>query len=145
MEVKIQYLGGHKFLAASRGHVIVSDQPFDNGGSDSGMTPAELFLASLGAYAGYYASEYLRARGLADADLEIQASGCKGEHPAQFTSLKIEVSASYLNERHQKGIHRAVESCLIHKTLLHAPSVGVEVHSSAIPLRPWSEVLLATV
>lgn len=132
MELKVRYLGGHKFEASSRGHVVVSDQPLDNDGRDSGMTPPELFLASLGACAGYYASEYLRIRGLPDSDLEIRVSGSKGEHPARFTSLNIEVSAPGLNQRHQHGIQRAVESCLIHNTVLHSTPINVEVCSSGV-------------
>jgi putative redox protein len=132
MEITIRCLGGHKFEAASRGHVIISDQPLDNGGCDSGMTPPELFLASLGTCAGYYASEYLRLRGLPDSDLEIRVSGSKGEHPARFASLSIEVCSPHLNDRHQHGIQRAVESCLIHKTLLHPPVVDITVSSSGV-------------
>ena len=97
MESTIRYLGRHKFEVFSRGHVIVSDQPLDHDGGDSGMTPAELFLGSLGACAGYYASEYLRVRGLPDSDLEIRVSGSNGEHPARFASLAIAVSAPHLN------------------------------------------------
>ena len=96
------------------------------------MTPAELFLGSLGACAGHYASEYLRVRGLPDSDLEIRVSGSSGEHPARFVSLAIDVSAPNLNERHQHGIQRAVESCLVHNTLLHAPRVDIEVCSSGV-------------
>ena len=132
MESIVRYLGGHKFEVFSRGHVIVSDQPLDHGGGDSGMTPPELLLGSLGACAGYYASEYLRVRGLPDSDLEIRVSGSNGEHPARFASLAIEVSAPQLNERHQQGIRRAVESCLVHNTLLHAPHVDIEVCSSGV-------------
>ena len=132
MELRVRYLGGNKFEASSRGHVIISDQPWDNGGGDSGMTPPEQVLASLGARAGYYASEYLRLRGLPDSDLEIRVAGSKGEHPVRFALLAIEVSVPYLNECHQHGIQRAVESCLIHNTLLNAPVVGVKVCTSGV-------------
>jgi|SRR5947209_14001109 len=133
MELKVRYLGGHQFEASSRGHVLISDQTLDNDGSDYGMTPPELFLASLGTCAGYYAAEYLRVRGLPDYDLELRVSGFKGEHPARFASLRIEVLAPDLNERHQHGIQRAVEHCLIHNTLLHAPAMEIKVCSSGVP------------
>ena len=64
MEIDIRHLGGVKFEAVTRGHRIICDQPVENRGSDSGMTPPELLLASLGTCAGFYAAEYLRARGL---------------------------------------------------------------------------------
>jgi putative redox protein len=57
MELKIEYLGGVRFAAETRGHRVVSDQPPENGGEDSGMTPPEFLLASLGTCAGYYAAQ----------------------------------------------------------------------------------------
>lgn len=134
MELKIRYMGGHKFEASTRGHAIISDQPFENDGADSGMTPPELFLASLGTCAGYYASEYLRVRRLAHSDLEIRVSGSKGDHPARFTSITVEVLAPSLNDRHQHGLRRAVESCLIHNTLLRPPLVSIQICSSGVPV-----------
>jgi len=132
MELKVRYLGGHKFEAFSRGHTVISDEPADYGGSDFGMTPAELFLASLGACAGYHASQYLRFRGLPDSDLEVRVSGTKGDHPARFTNLSVDVCAPGLTQRHELAIQRAVENCLIHNTLLEAPAIEVKVSSSKV-------------
>jgi uncharacterized OsmC-like protein len=52
IEVRIQHLDEVTFEASARGHRVVCDQPPDNGGSDSGMTPPEYLLASLGTGAG---------------------------------------------------------------------------------------------
>ena len=46
MEVTIQHLGDVKFEASTRGHRVICDQPPDNGGSDTGMTPPEYLLVS---------------------------------------------------------------------------------------------------
>jgi putative redox protein len=64
MEIDVYYNRGKQFLATARGHQIVADQPPEEGGSDAGMTPLELFLASLGSCAAYYEAEYLRTRNL---------------------------------------------------------------------------------
>ena len=48
MEVRITHLGKVKFAIHSRSHSIVCDQPEENDGEDSGMTPPELLLALLG-------------------------------------------------------------------------------------------------
>ena len=56
MEIKVEHLGSLQFQMKTRGHCIVSDQPVEQGGYDEGMTPPELFLASIGSCAGYYAS-----------------------------------------------------------------------------------------
>jgi len=83
MNVRARYLGGKKFEMTARNHRVASDQPLDNDGADSAMTPPELFLSSLGACAAYYAAEYLRARGLPHEELEIRVSGEKGDRPAE--------------------------------------------------------------
>jgi uncharacterized OsmC-like protein len=53
MEVIVHHLGGVKFEAAARGHRVICDQPAENHGADTGMTPPEFMLASLGTCAGY--------------------------------------------------------------------------------------------
>ena len=64
MEVRIRHGKDKQSEAFARFHRVVCDQPFDEGGSDSGMTPPELMLASLGCCGMHYATEYLRARNL---------------------------------------------------------------------------------
>ena len=43
MEVKVERLGKVSFTVRARNHMVVSDQPKGNGGTDLGMTPPELF------------------------------------------------------------------------------------------------------
>ena len=77
MEVTIHHLGDVKFEANARGHRVICDQPAENGGSDSGMTPPEYLLVSLGACAGFYAAQYMKARSLAHQSLDVK--GQRGE------------------------------------------------------------------
>src|SRR6266446_464920 len=122
MELLAQYLGDSKFEVAARGHRVICEQPLNNGGSDEGMAPPEFLLASLAACAAYYATQYLKTRGLPADDLKVQVSAEKALQPARLASFRIEVFAPVLDERHQAGILRAVRACLIHNTLLGGPS-----------------------
>src|SRR5215472_15914491 len=99
MNIKVRCLGGKKFEMSARAHKVLSDQPVYNGGSDSAMTPPEVFLAGIGACAAYYAEEYLRARALPDEELEIRISASKGDKPVRITSINIEVIAPGLTQR----------------------------------------------
>ena len=121
MEVLAQYLGDSKFEVAARGHRVICDQPLDNGGSDEGMSPPEFLLASLATCAAYYATQYLKTRGLPAGDLEVRVNAEKAAQPARLASFRIEVTAPGLDDRHQAGILRAVKACLIHNTLLGSP------------------------
>jgi putative redox protein len=114
MEILVRYKDGVRFEASARGHVVECDQPVQNGGSDSGMTPPEFLLAALGTFAGYYAAEYLRTRGLPVAGLQVRISAEKTLKPARLETFLIDVESSVANERHRLGIERAVNACLVH-------------------------------
>jgi len=130
MDVNVRCLGGKKFEMIARDHRILSDQPLDNNGTDSAMTPPELFLSALGACAAYYAAEYLHARALPADELEIRISGTKGASPARIASLTIDLAVPGLTERHREGILRAVNSCLLKNTLQIPPQIDVRLRAS---------------
>ena len=84
MQATVRYLGGVKFEASTRNHRVLCDQPVENKGTDTGMTPPEFLLVSLGTCAGYYAAEYLRARSLPVSGLEVRVSAEKNAQPARL-------------------------------------------------------------
>jgi uncharacterized OsmC-like protein len=136
MEVNVRHLGNVKFEASARGHRVICDQPPDNGGADQGMTPPEFLLASLGTCAGFYAAQYLKARNLPAAGLEVTVHAEKVMQPARVGQFRIEVFVPDLDPHHEAGILRAVKACLIHNTLLHAPSIETVVGTTAeVPAR----------
>jgi putative redox protein len=132
MEVTAQYLENSKFEVAARGHRVICDQPVDNGGTDLGMSPPEFLLAALATCAAYYAAQYLKARKLPTQDLKVRVSAEKATQPARLASFHIEVTVPALDDHHQAGMLRAVKSCLIHNTLLGAPSIEVAVNAPAL-------------
>ena len=130
MEVTIQFLAGTKFSASAREHRLISDQPFENGGSNAGMTPPELLLASFGTCAGFYAAQYLKIRALSTDGLEITVKGEKAERPARIGSLRIEISAPSATGRHEEGLLQSVRACLVHNTLVHSPTIETVVNET---------------
>lgn len=138
MELKVVYQGGKRFEAIARDHRVLSDQPLDNDGTDRGMTPPELFLASLGTCAAYYAAEYLDARDLPANALEIHVTAEKGGKPVRIASIEIDVTApgADSDERHREGLRRAVGRCLIHNTLVALPHIEIKVGAIAAEPAP---------
>jgi putative redox protein len=130
MEVQIDYLGASQFEIHARNHVLVSDQPAENGGFDEGMTPPELLLASLGACAGYYAVAYLKAHQLPTEGVRVSVGAQKAAAPARLAAFKIEIDVpETLDARHREGVLRAGKKCLIHNTLVE----GAEISTSVAP------------
>jgi putative redox protein len=132
MEVSVKLQGDVKFEVAARKHSLVCDQPAENGGNDEGMTPPELLLASLGTCAAFYASAYLRKKGLPREGIEVRVTAEKAGPPARLDNFKIEVKIPLaLSEEQRAGVDVAVNHCLIHNTLLHTPAIQIEVQTPA--------------
>jgi uncharacterized OsmC-like protein len=126
--VKITHLDQVRFAVQARSHSIVCDQPAENGGADSGMTPPELMLASLGSCAAFYAVQYLRTRNLCDKGVEVSVTAEKLKQPARLGNFRIHVSCpTILTEEQNAGLMRSVHCCLIHNTLLSVPEVKIEL------------------
>ncbi len=130
MEVNVKLLDDVKFEIGARNHSLVSDQPRENGGHDEGMTPPELFLAALGSCAAFYASAYLRKKNLPRQGVEVRVTAEKAGPPARLDNFTIEVHVPLaLSEADRIGVDQAVHHCLIHNTLLHPPTVKIELHT----------------
>jgi uncharacterized OsmC-like protein len=128
MEVKVSHLGQVKFNIQSRSHSILCDQPTENGGEDSAMTPPELMLASLGSCAAFYAVQYLKTRNLAQSGVEVSVTAEKLKQPARLGNFNIHVDCPVpLTEEQTEGLMRSVHCCLIHNTLLSPPEIKIEL------------------
>jgi len=136
METTVRYLDGVRFEAESRGLTVICDQPTENGGQNTGMTPPEFLLASLGTCAGYYAVQYLKARQLSTDGLTVKVDAAKAMLPTRLDNFRIVIDVPGLNDaRHRDGVLRAAKNCLIHNTMLHAPSIEIALTAEVEELR----------
>jgi uncharacterized OsmC-like protein len=130
MEVNVTLRGDVKFEVAARKHSLLCDQPAEHGGSDEGMTPPELLLASLGTCAAFYASAYLKKKGLPREGVAVRVTAGKAGPPARLDDFKIEVEIPLaLSEADRAGVDQAIHHCLIHNTLLHSPAIQIALHT----------------
>ncbi|MGA8044568.1 MAG: OsmC family protein [Terracidiphilus sp.] len=128
MEIKVIHLDQVKFAIQARNHTIVCDQPTDNGGQDSGMTPPEFLLASLGSCAAFYAVQYLKTRNLGGDGVEVTVTAEKIKQPTRVGNFVIRVSAPVqLTAEQVEGLNRSVHACLVHNTLLHPPQISIQL------------------
>jgi putative redox protein len=131
MEVTIKHLERVKFLIQSGSNTILCDQPAENGGEDSGLTPPELLLASLGSCAAFYAVQYLKTRNLAETGVEVTVTAEKLRLPARIGNFRVRVVCPVsLSEEQTEGLRRSVHHCLVHNTLLTPPEIAIELGTS---------------
>ena len=128
MEVKVTHLDQVRFSVQARSHSVICDQPAENGGEDSGMTPPEFMLASLGSCAAFYAVQYLKTRNLAQTGVEVTVTAEKLKQPARLGNFRVHVSCPVaLTEEQTEGLMRSVHHCLVHNTLLTPPEIQIEL------------------
>jgi len=136
MEIQVEHLGAFQFEIKARQHTLVSDQPSEIGGFDEGMTPPELFLASLGSCAGYYAAQYLKKHSLATEGTIVRVTADKAKDPARLDNFRIAIEIPCeLNEKDMAGVEESVHHCLIHNTLLHPAKISIEVKAPELAAR----------
>jgi len=132
MHCRTRYVDGTKFETRIGAHYVVCDQPVSEGGWDAGVSPPELLLAALGSCAGYYALEYLRARGLPSEDLAVEVSAEKVAGSGRLGSFQVKVHAGPAGEKDRRDLLRAVKACLIFNTLSSIPSIEIEVAGAPV-------------
>lgn len=131
MDVRVRQIEGVRFTVEARSHTLLCDQPADNGGGDTGMTPPELMLASLGSCAAFYAAQYLSTRKLATTGIDVRVTAEKLKQPARLGNFQIEVLCPVpLTQEQSEAMYRSVHQCLIHNTLLAPPSIEITVKTA---------------
>jgi len=126
MEVSLQQ--GFLFKATCDGHEVITDQHQAEGGTDRAMTPAELFIASLGTCLGVYAVRFCKRHNLPTEELKISLDWAVVKDPWRIGSIKAEIYYPHdISETEKKGLLRMAEACFIHETILHKPEVAIEL------------------
>ncbi len=120
--MKISLIEKVKFQAECRNHKVISDQPVDDGGSDSGMSPVELLVASLGTCIGYNVSVFCQRRKISAEGLKVELDWEYAENPHRIGSIEARITLPIrLDEKDRAGLLRMARGCTVHNTLESKP------------------------
>lgn len=108
----------YKTKVYSGGHFIYSDEPEDLGGTDEGMAPAALLLASLGSCTAITIRMYADRKNFNLDNIKIELAICKEEEMSKETTItrKIEFFGD-LTDEERKRLFVIADKCPIHKML----------------------------
>ena len=123
-DIVVTSRGGDAYEITFGEHSVVVDQPVKAGGTDTGPTPTELFIAGLAGCIGYYAGRYLRANGLPD-QVTVHTRYKWALPPTKVTRIQLSVEAPGLPAGHEAAFHEAIEHCSVHNTLREPPAVEI--------------------
>ncbi|MEM2901442.1 MAG: OsmC family protein [Candidatus Bathyarchaeia archaeon] len=131
--VSLDWKGGVCSQAKIRRHTVLIDSSRDEGGSDLGPTPTEIFLASLGSCIMVNISRIGQKMKLDLKGVHMEITGIK-EHngrPSSFVALNVDVSIKADTqdlEKLERLVRLAEENCTVSNTLKNAvkPSVRLQ-------------------
>lgn len=127
--VEVRHTDGDRAEILIGHHVLVTDQPLDSGGGDTGPTPTEMFVASLAACAEFYVQRFLRRHVDSLDGLAVRASArMSDDRPARVTRVDIAVQLPHGTPPELKnGALRAADRCVVRESLRHPPEVELVV------------------
>ena len=128
MNVDICFPGGLRVEALHQGFWIRTDQPVAQGGGGKAPSPFDLFLASLGTCAGFYALRFCQQRNLRTEGLALSLAAERDSERKKVVLVRIDVSLPVeFPEKYRAAIVHAVEQCSVKKHLLHPPAFEITV------------------
>ena len=92
MEMKINLPGGKKVEAQFKSFTVITDQPEKLGGNGTAPSPTELFLASIGTCAGYFAMIFCEKRNLNMDGLDMKVDFIANRKTYMIEKVVIDVS-----------------------------------------------------
>ena len=110
-----------------RTHRVASDHAPADGGSDAGLSPAELFVASLGACLALAVATYCHSHGYGE-EVEVNLTSAMAPAPTRIASIvaDVHVPAGVPDDRFA-AVRRVAELCPLHATLAQPPLLDLEI------------------
>lgn len=127
--MSITFPGGVAVDAHFHGLRIHTDQRTDHGGAGTGPEPFELFLASLGTCAGFYALRFCQQRGIATDGLELALATEKDPSGTRVGTVRIDIHLPEgFPEKYRDAIVRAADQCAVKRHVVEAPVFKVAAY-----------------
>ena len=128
MKMEVNLEQGFLFKASCDGHEVVTDQKEKEGGKNQAMTPAEIFVASLGNCIGVFAVRFCQRHNLPTEGMKVLLDWTVVKDPVRIGSIRAELHYPHeIPEAEKKGLLRMAEACFVHETILHKPEIVVEL------------------
>ena len=126
--MEITFTGGLKVRAECDGLTVDTDQPIASGGGGEAAGPYDLFLASLGTCAGFFALRFMQQRGIDPTGSRLTLATAKDAETGLATTVKIdlELPPGFPN-KYRQAVLRAMDQCKVKRQLEQPPTVEATV------------------
>ncbi len=124
--MKITFPGGVAVNAEFDGFTVKSDQPVRAGGEGAEPSPFDLFLASLGTCAGFFALRFCQQRELATLGLGLSLDVERDPEKKLPSKVRIVINLPEdFPEKYRSAIIRATDQCAVKRSIADPPEFEV--------------------
>lgn len=129
----VAFRGGTRFDILSQSHTAITDQPVEDGGTDAGMSPVELFVGSLAGCVGYFVSRYCMRHQIPCGGFSIDVAWSMAEQPHRVgaVSLRLNLPAE-LTPSQQERLLKVAHGCTVHQSLAVPPTVSIQIAARGV-------------
>lgn len=124
-ELTITLPHGRRIDAQLGEHTVHTDQPKDNGGEDTAVSPFQLFLASIGTCAGIFIQGFCAKREIPTDNIRIHQHNAYDEKGVLTgVDLEVELPPDF-PAQYREAVLRTVEGCSVKKAIQAQPTFTV--------------------
>jgi putative redox protein len=102
-------------IKSPTGNVLISDEPLDKGGKDTGFSPKELLVAALSACTSATIRMYADRKGWDIQEIKVETELTEVDNQSLFTR-KLEFTGN-INEEQKNRLIAIANACPVHKIL----------------------------
>lgn len=125
--MEISFPGGLRVDAVFDGLTVHTDQPAAAGGGGAAASPFDLFLASLGTCAGFYALRFCQERKLSTEGMGVKLTTVRDPEKKRIATIRISLKLpDGFPEAYRSAIVRAMDHCAVKKHVAEPPAFEVE-------------------
>ena len=132
-EIVVGHIEGDRYHIRIGDHEVTVDQPLEQGGTDEGPTPTELFVASLASCVAFFAGRFLRRHLGSDQKFGVDCRfHMSHDAPSRVSSVHIElVLPPDLPASVREGALRAADHCTVHNSIRVDPDIRITAGEAA--------------
>lgn len=126
--MKISFPGVVKVNADYENFTIKTDQPFDDGGTNTAPSPFSLFLASIGTCTGYYVLSFCQKHQIQTQNITLIAHIERNQktHMVENIHIDIQVPKNF-PEQYKNAVIKAADVCTVKRHLEKPPKINLAV------------------
>ena len=130
MEMHVNSPGGLRVEARFGDFVVATDQPEEDGGTNTAPSPFDLFLASLATCAGYYVTAFCKERGLPTEGIALKLTSDWNDQTHLAENIRMDISLpDGFPEKYRRAVKRVAGMCTVKRHLDNPPAFSIETHN----------------